>query len=106
MKTLSAFLARMADMFETHHADGGALSFDAELVGYFGMAFRECVDQAATLERRARLCSDLEAYVRELNQERIVNAASDFVDVNAGDRRNGDRGETAIFPFKAKEEAP
>lgn len=106
MKTLSAFLARMADMFETHHADGGALSFNAELVGYFGVALRECVDQAATLERRAHLCSDLEAYVKELNQARIVNTAADFVDVNAGDRGDGDRGEATILPFRAQEETP
>jgi len=95
MKTLSAFLAQMADMFETAYATGRDLSFTPDLVKLFGPAFRDAMDAAATLERRARLADEFEAYAREFDPYRSLNAAADFVDHTLDQRDDA----TTIVPF-------
>lgn len=95
MKTLSAFLAQMADTFETAHAAGRDLSFPPDLVALFGPAFRDAMDAAATLERRARLADELEAYAREFDPYKAVNGAADFVDHTLDQRDDA----ATIVPF-------
>lgn len=101
MKRLSEFLAHMADMFEVAHAAGRDMSFDADTTALFGPAFRDAMDVAAALERRARLCDDLEAYARELDPHRTLNCASEFVDAAASEE-----AAAVILPFRPREEAP